>query len=310
MKFTYIHILILLYTFSFIGCVGNLKGKPTPPDPNLSGLYLSSETSEWDKDGKLKIEVLSIFPKSNGELAFERKTIVRLSFVASDNREEWRIRSGGVLTSQNEILLQESLYQEYHVLHMGARESDPKKWKLNEMGAPAKVREVGNVTSSGNLLGEMSPDGRELKFSKSIYRKIGNAFLGRITTTVNQKKLTLDNEISGVVFYRGGENVEDRIVAVFSKTDFIRPGMTFLVGNEKVPCKVIEVFQQSATLEPVSKKNLSVVIGDPVLLEGNVDYKAINKRATADELIRKLKSDPNVSKEELIREIEKLKNER
>ncbi|MBM9577068.1 hypothetical protein JWG45_07860 [Leptospira sp. 201903070] len=310
MKIKIHYILILLYTFLFINCIGNLKGKPTPSDPNLSGLYLSSETDAWSKDGKLKIEILSIFPKANGDLAFERKTIVRLSFFASDNREEWRIRSGGVVTSQNEILLQEFLYQEYHVLHMGARESDPKKWKLNEMGAPAKVREVGNVTSSGNLLGEISPDGRELKFSKAIYRKIGNAFLGRITTNVNQKKITLDNEIAGVVFYKGGENVEDRIVGIFSKTDFIRPGMVFFVGKEKAPCKVIEVFQQSATLEPISKKNLSVFIGDPILLEGTVDIKAFNKRATADELIHKLKSDPNVSKEELIREIEKLKNEK
>ncbi|MBM9499047.1 hypothetical protein JWG44_02110 [Leptospira sp. 201903071] len=310
MKIKTYYILILSYTFLSINCVGNLKGKPTPPDPNLSGLYLSSETNEWNRDGKLKIEILSIFPKANGDLAFERKTIVRLSFLASDNREEWRIRSGGVVTSQNEILLQEFLYQEFHILHMGERESDPKKWKLNEMGAPAKVREVGNVTSSGNLLGEISPDGKELKFSKAIYRKIGNAFLGRITTGVNQKKITLDNEIMGVVFYKGGDNVEDRIVAVFSKTDFIRPGMIFLVGKEKVPCKTVEVFQQSATLEPVSKKNLSVVIGDPVLLDGSVDIKAISKRATADDLIHKLKSDPNVSKEELIREIEKLKNER
>ncbi|XDD51114.1 hypothetical protein AB3N59_04875 [Leptospira sp. WS92.C1] len=311
MRTKFLYILILLYTIILNGCGGDLKGKPIPPSPELSGFYVSSETKEWEKDDKLKIEVLSIFPKGNGELSFERKIIVRLSFIASDDREEWRIRSGGIVTSQNEIVLQESLYQEFHVLHMGARESDPKEWKLSEMGAAGKVREVGNVTSSGNLWGEIAPDGKSFKFSKRIFYKIGEPFLGRITTNVNQKKSTIDNEIAGAVFYKAGKKAAGRIIAIFSKTDFIKPGMIFLVGKDKIPCKLIEVFQHSGSLEPVDTiKELTVSAGEPVLLQGNVDKKAINKRATADELIRKLKSDPNVSKEELIREIEKLKNEK
>lgn len=87
--------------------------------------------------------------------------------------------------------------------------------------------------------------------------------------------------------------------------------MIFLVGKDQVPCKIVEIHQHSGILEPVENgKILSVSVGDPVILKGDIDTKAINKRATADELIRKLKSDPNVSKEELIREIEKLKNVR
>ncbi|AXR68374.1 LIC12353 family lipoprotein [Leptospira mayottensis] len=305
------YILILLYSILFIGCGKNLRGKPTPPNPDLAGFYLSSETAEWTKDGKMKIEVLSIFPKSNGDLSFERKTIVRLSFITSDNREEWRIRTGGVVTSENEILLQEALYQEFHQPHMGARESDPKRWKLSEMGAASKVREIGNVTLSGNLLGEISPDNKTLKFSKITFTKIGDSFQGRITTHVNQKSITIDNEIAGVVFYKAAVSTAEQIVSVFSRSELIKPGMIFLVGKDQVPCKIVEVFQHSGVLEPVENgKILSVSVGDPVILKGNIDTKAINKRATADELIRKLKSDPNVSKEELIREIEKLKNVR
>lgn len=87
--------------------------------------------------------------------------------------------------------------------------------------------------------------------------------------------------------------------------------MIFFVGKDQIPCKIVEIFQQSGILEPVDgKKNLQVSVGDPVILKGNVDKKAINKRAAADELIQKIKSDPNVNKEELIREIEKLKRER
>ncbi|EMJ95142.1 LIC12353 family lipoprotein [Leptospira alstonii] len=305
------YILILLYSVSFIDCGGNLRGKPIPPNPDLAGFYLSSETTQWAKDDKIKIEVLSIFPKSNGDLSFERKTIVRLSFIASENREEWKIRTGGIVTSENEILLQESLYQEFHQPHMGARESDPKRWKLSEMGVASKVREVGNAALSGSILGEISPDGRTLKFSKMTFTKVGDSFQGRISTNVNQKNVTIDNEIAGVVFYERTEGDTGQIVSVFSKTEPLKPGMIFFVGQEQVPCKVVEVFQQSAVLEPFDgKKNLSVSAGDPVILKGNVDKKAVNKRATADELIRKLKSDPNVSKDELIREIEKLKNER
>ncbi|TGL79096.1 LIC12353 family lipoprotein [Leptospira yasudae] len=305
------YILILLYSILSIGCGGNLRGKPIPPNPDLAGFYISSESAEWAKNDKMRIEVLSIFPKANGDLSFERKVIVRLSFIASDNREEWRIRTGGVVTSDTEILLQESLYQEYHQLHMGARESDPTKWKLSEMGAASKVREVGNVTASGNLLGEFAPDGKSLKFGKNVFTKIGEPFQGRITTTVNQKNVTVDNEIAGVVFYKSSATSDEKIVAVFSKTELIKVGMIFLVGKDQVPYKVSEVFQQSCVLEPVDVKKIAVFsVGSPVLLKGTIDRKAVNKRATADELIRKLKSDPNVSKEELIREIEKLKNER
>ncbi|PJZ55726.1 LIC12353 family lipoprotein [Leptospira barantonii] len=304
------YILILLYTFAFVQCGGNLRGKPIPANPDLAGFYLSSESGEWAKDDKMKLEVLSVFPKANGDLAFEKKVIVRLSFLASEDREEWRIRTGGIVTSENEILLQESLYQEFHQLHMGKRQSDPRLWKLSEMGAASKVREVGNVTASGNLLGEISPDGRTLKFSKATFTKIGEPFQGRITTNVNQKNVTIDNEIAGVVFYKiPGET--EKIVSVFSKTELIKPGMIFLVGKDQIPYKIVEVFQQSGTLEPIDgKKILPVSVGDSVVLKGTIDRKAINKRATADELIRKLKSDPNVSKEELIREIEKLKNEK
>ncbi|MDI7229355.1 hypothetical protein QMM87_11835 [Leptospira santarosai] len=303
------YILILLYSISFIDCGKSLRGKPTPPNPDLAGLYLSSETAEWTRNGKMKIEVLSIFPKSNGTFSFERKTIVRLSFITSDNREEWRIRTGGVVTSENEILLQETLYQEFHQSHMGLRESDPKRWKLSEMGPPSKVREVGNVTLSGNLLGEISPDGKTLKFSKTTFTKVGGSFQGRITTHVNRKSVTIDNEIAGVVFYKAAVSSAEQVVSVFSRSELIEPGMIFFVGKDQVPCKIVEIFQHSGVLEPVENgKILSVSAGDPVILKGNVDSKAINKRATADELIRKLKSDPNVNKEELIREIEKLKN--
>ncbi|EMY77162.1 hypothetical protein LEP1GSC060_1981 [Leptospira weilii serovar Ranarum str. ICFT] len=305
------YILILLYSVLFIDCGANLRGKPIPPNPDLAGFYLSSETTQWAKSDKMKIETLSIFPKSNGDLSFERKTIVRLSFIASENREEWRIRTGGIVTSENEILLQESLYQEFHQPHMGARESDPKRWKLSEMGAASKVREVGNAALSASILGEISPDGRTLKFSNMTFTKIGDSFQGRISTQVNQKNVMIDNEIAGVVFYERTEDGTGQIVSVFSKTEPIKPGMTFFVGKNQVPCKVVEVFQQSVVLEPFDgKKILSVSVGDPVILKGNVDKKAVNKRATADELIRKLKSDPNINKEELIREIEKLKNER
>lgn len=311
MKERIVYILILL-CISVYGCGGSLRGKPIPPNPDLSGFYVSSESKDWEKDGKLKIEVLSIFPKANGELTFERKIIVRLSFLASDDREEWRIRSGGLVTGENELVLQESSYQEFHLLHMGASEFDPKEWKLREMGSPGKVRDVGNVTSSGNLWGEISPDGRSIKISKRIFTKMGDSFQGRITTTTaDKKKITIDNETAGTVFYRAGKKADERIVAVFSKTDLIKPGMIFLVGPDQIPCKLVEVFQQEGTLEAVDpKKNPVVAVGDPVLLQGTVDRKAVNKRATADELIRKLKSDPKVSKEELIREIEKLKNER
>ncbi|MCH1912060.1 hypothetical protein L9Z41_08730 [Leptospira noguchii] len=301
------YILILLYTIVLIGCGKNLKGKPISPNPNLAGFYISSETQKWAQDDKMKIEVLSIFPKSNGELYFERKTIVRLSFIASENREEWRIRTGGVVTGENEILLQESLYQEFHQPHLGTRESDPKLWKLNEMGVASKVREVGNVTLSGSILGEISPDGRTLNFSNILFTKIGDSFQGRITTNVNQKNVIIDNEIAGAVFYKTKEGV----VSIFSKTETIKPGMIFFVGKDQIPCKIVEIFQQSGILEPIDgKKNLQVSVGDPVILKGNVDKKAINKRTAADELIQKIKSDPNVNKEELIREIEKLKSEK
>lgn len=50
--------------------------------------------------------------------------------------------------------------------------------------------------------------------------------------------------------------------------------MIFFVGKDQIPCKIVEIFQQSGILEPIDgKKNFQVSAGDPVILKGNVDKK-------------------------------------
>ncbi|TGK04934.1 hypothetical protein EHO59_08790 [Leptospira semungkisensis] len=311
------NILAFLILFGLcLDCSDSLKGKPTPAIPELAGFYVSEKSRDWLKDNKLKIQALWIRRTTNGEMEFMNKTITRLQFSVSDNREELKTRTGKVLTSGREVVLLESLYREYHRQYSGKNNPDAKDWDLRSFGPFAKMKEVSNLIGEGSGRGaKLADDNNSLVFSNGeTYYRIGGPLLGRISINVNKYKRVIDNEVAGVVFFPLSttafpeENGKQSYLAFFSTTESLSPGMPLRIGDYSGSIK--EVFEHLCVVDLPVKTGAqapSLAYLTPMILDGQVDLKTVSHKETTEELIRRLKQDPNVSKEELIRELEKLK---
>ncbi|TGK00175.1 hypothetical protein EHQ53_10320 [Leptospira langatensis] len=299
-----------------LDCSDSLKGKPTPAIPELAGFYVSERSRDWLKENKLKIQALWIRRSANGEMEFMNKSITRLQFSVSDNREELKTRTGKVLTSGREILLLESIYREYHRQYSGKNNPDAKDWDLRSFGPFAKVKEVSNLIGEGTGRGgQLAPDNNSIRFSNGeTYYRIGGPLLGRISVNVNKTKRVIDNETAGVIFFPLSptafpeETGKQSYLAFFSTTESLSPGMPLRIGDYSGSIK--EVFDHLCVVDLSIKPGTqapSLTYLTPMVLDGQVDLKTISHKESTEELIRRLKQDPNVSKEELIRELEKLK---
>lgn len=314
----YLVLLSSLITSSilFIECGDSLKGKPTPATPDIAGFYISEKSKDWLKDDRLKIQAIWIRRTAKGELEFFNKTLTRLQFSVSDNREELKVRTGKVQTSNRELLFFESLYKEYHRIYSGKNTSDPKNWDLRAFSPFQKVREVPQLIGEGSgKSAEISEDYRTIEFSNGDkYLKVGGPLFGRVATMVGKTKKVIDNEVAGVLFYPVSSEAFPQeagkipYLGFFSTTDGLVSGTSIRIGD--YPGVVKEVFAHVAVVDLVVKPGTTksdLPSLTPLVLEGNVDLKAASNKETTDELIRRLKQDPNVSKEELIRELEKIK---
>lgn len=309
---------VLLGSFIFLSsCSDQLRGKPTPAIPEIAGLYLNEKSAAWAKDNKLKIQMLWIRRTAQGELEFVNETLTRLQFSMSENREEMKLRSGKIITSGHELLFFESMYKELQRLYSGKNTSDPKNWDVKSFGPFIKVKEVGHLLTEGSgRSAEISENMNSIRFSNGeVYNRIGMPLLGRISISTPKYKKVIDNDVAGVVYYHlppstyPSKDGKEYITAFFSSTDNLSNEMPVLVGD--VSGSIAEVFEYVAIIElrpkPGSKEISVPPALSPILLTGTVDKKAISQKEGTEELIRRLKQDPTVSKEELIRELERLK---
>lgn len=302
---------ILLFSNS---CGDRLRGKPTPPIPEIAGFYVSDQSHIWSKENRLKIQTLWIRKNAREELEFVNKTLVRLQFRLSENREEIKLRSGKLVTSGHELLFFESIFKELNRLYSGKNTSDPKHWDVKSFGPFVKVKEVGHIlTDASGRSAEISANMNVIRFSDGeSYRRIGSPLIGRINVNTGKSRKSFDNETAGVLFYElspemyPGKEGRKYVLGFFSTTDDLSVDMPVTVGN--VPGTVAEIFEHLAVVEIQPKSGASPSPLDPIRLVGSVDQKAASQKQGAEELIRRLKQDPNVSKEELIRELEKIKN--
>ncbi|EPG68204.1 LIC12353 family lipoprotein [Leptospira wolffii] len=299
-----------------LDCGASLKGKPTPAIPELAGFYINSKSQDWLKDEKLKIQALWIRRTARGEMEFFNKTLTRLQFSVSENREELKVRSGKIQTSNRELLFVENLYKEYHRMYSGKNTSDAKNWDLRAFSPFGKVKEVASFIGEGSSRsGELSEDNRTIVFSNGEkYVKVGGPLIGRISTTVGKLKKAIDNEVAGVLFFPLSSEAFPQeagkfpYLAFFSTTDGMSSGTVLRIGD--YPGQAKEVFDHVAVVDVIPKAGTQVAPLEsltPVILDGTVDLKSVSQKETTEELIRRLKQDPNLSKEELIRELEKLK---
>ncbi len=306
----------LFFLSFFSGCGDSLKGKPTPAIPELAGFYVSEKSKDWLKDDKLKVQAIWIRRTAKGEMEFYNKTLARLQFSVSDNREELKIRSGKIQTSDHELLFFETVYKEFHRAYSGKNTANSKDWDLRSFGPFVKVKEIGYLIGEGSgRSAKLSEDNRSIVFSNGEkYNKVGGPLFGRISTTVGKFKKTIDNEIAGIVFYPLSSDAFPQEVgkhpylAFFSTTEGLSVGTSLRIGD--YPGSVKEVFDHVAVVDVIPKTGVQVSVLSsltPLVLEGVVDQKSASQKESAEELIRRLKQDPNLSKEELIRELEKLK---
>ncbi|WP_367898565.1 hypothetical protein AB3N61_04380 [Leptospira sp. WS58.C1] len=309
--------LLLLFGI-LINCGDSLKGKPTPAIPELAGFYVNERSKEWFEKGKIKIQTLWIRRTAKGEMEFTHEILTRLQFSISENREELKVKSGKLQTSDRELLFFETLSKEFHRNYHGQNTEDPKKWAVRAFGPFVKVKEFGKLIGEGSgRSAELSQDKNSIVFSNGdVYRRIGNPLLGRISLNLGKFRKTIDNEVAGVVLFpldaeafpqtEGKQN----FFAFFSTTDPLTAGTPIKIAE--YPGQVQEVFEHVAVVElNKTKPGLTapkVQNFSSIILDGVVDSKTISQKESADELIRRLKQDPNVSKEELIRELEKIKN--
>ncbi|WP_243393326.1 LIC12353 family lipoprotein [Leptospira perolatii] len=299
-----------------------MKGKQTPAIPEIAGFYISEKTKDWQKENKLKLQTLFIQRNGKGELDFTFQTLTRLQFAVSDNREELKLRLGKIYTSDRELLFVEAFYKEFHRLFHGKTTEKITDWSLRDFSPFVKVREVGSLfeTNSGRSA-EISQDLNTIKFSDGeVYVRIGQPLLGRITVQVSKFKKTIDNQSAGILFYPlspgvYSANLEKNFwVGFFSKTDDLTVDMLAVTPNNQ--WKIAEIFENLVILEqlpnpqnrqkPQAESSPPVPLS-PILLAGSIDLKAVTHKSGTEELIERLKNDPNLSKEQLIRELEKLK---
>ncbi|TGL64674.1 LIC12353 family lipoprotein [Leptospira sarikeiensis] len=310
--------LLLFLTHSFLNCGDSLKGKPTPAIPELAGLYVNEKSKEWANKGNIKIQTIWIRRTAKGEMEFFSKMFTRLQFSLSDNREELKIKSGKLQTSDREILFFETITKEFHRNYNGKNTPDPKNWDVRSFGPFIKVKDFGKLLGEGSgKSAEFSSDKNSIVFSNGeVYRRVGNPLFGRIALNVGKLKRTIDNEVAGTVLYSLGPESfpqtegKQNFLVFFSTTDGLVSGTPVKIGD--YPGQVVEVFEHLAVVElNKTKPGLTppaISPLTPVTLDGIVDSKTISQKESAEELIRRLKQDPNVSKEELIQELEKLKN--
>ncbi|WP_108928019.1 LIC12353 family lipoprotein [Leptospira johnsonii] len=309
---------LLLTVFAIIGnCGDGLRGKPTQAIPELAGFYVNEKSKEWFDKGKIKIQTLWIRRTAKGEMEFSGETLTRLQFSISENREELKVKSGKIQTSDRELLFFETIAREFHRNYHGKNTEDPKSWEVRSFGPFIKVKEFGKLLGEGTgRSAEFSQDKNSIVFSNGdVYRRIGNPLLGRISINLGKFKKTIDNEVAGVILFpldaqafpqtEGKQN----FFALFSTTDTLAVGTPIKIAE--FPGQVQEVFENVAVVE-LNKTKPGIAAPkiqnfSSIILDGVVDSKTISQKESTDELIRRLKQDPNVSKEELIRELEKLK---
>ncbi|GBF38311.1 hypothetical protein LPTSP1_13020 [Leptospira johnsonii] len=250
-------------------------------------------------------------------MEFSGETLTRLQFSISENREELKVKSGKIQTSDRELLFFETIAREFHRNYHGKNTEDPKSWEVRSFGPFIKVKEFGKLLGEGTgRSAEFSQDKNSIVFSNGdVYRRIGNPLLGRISINLGKFKKTIDNEVAGVILFpldaqafpqtEGKQN----FFALFSTTDTLAVGTPIKIAE--FPGQVQEVFENVAVVE-LNKTKPGIAAPkiqnfSSIILDGVVDSKTISQKESTDELIRRLKQDPNVSKEELIRELEKLK---
>lgn len=287
-------------------CAPNLKGKPTPHKPEFTGLYVYTGDLN-EKEDILKLRILVVFENSKNELEYYFKTFTRLSFHVSDNREEIITRRGFVLTSGHEMLFRENNMEEEQKLYFGPKESDPRNWTALNMGPRARVRLIDKEPPSGyDKLAEISQDFTEIHFQNEKYKKIGSPFIGTIQLTHGKNKFKLRNNIAGTIYYVSKATGE--IAAVISNPNDLEVGMKMeiVTAAEKLIASIESRNEEMIFLKP--DKSVAIKKLDSVFPVGIVDIKAnMKKNVDPDELIRRLKTNKSLSKEELIRELENMK---
>ncbi|TGM95944.1 LIC12353 family lipoprotein [Leptospira dzoumogneensis] len=313
-----INVILLTLFGILINCGDGLRGKPTPAIPELAGFYVNERSKEWFENGKIKIQTLWIRRTAKGEMEFSHQILIRLQFSLSENREELKVKSGKLLTSDRELLFFETNGKEFHRNYHGQNTKDPKSWAIRSFGPFMKVKDFNKLIGEGTgRSAELAQDKNSIVFSNGdVYRRIGNPLLGRISINLGKFKKTIDNEAAGVILFpldaeafpqtEGKQN----FFALFSTTDNVAAGTPIKISE--FPGQVQEVFEHVAVVE-LNKMRPGIAAPSiqnfsSVILDGVVDTKTFSQKESTDELIRRLKQDPNVSKEELIRELEKLKS--
>ncbi|MCE9501669.1 MAG: hypothetical protein K8R21_14390, partial [Leptospira sp.] len=240
---------IFILTF-FANCFASLKGPITPPKPEFTGLYILKDSKRLNSKTEIqKLKFLVITENSRSQLEYYFRMIKRMAFVVSDDREEIQTRKGFVLSSDRELLFQESLMEEWQNLYRGKKEKDPRLWDQKNLGPKVRTNYSEKEPPSGyDRSAEISPDGKMISFRNEIFEKVGAPFTGSIRLRKSNKEETVENSILGIVY-----NVlpdSGIVTAVISNTVNLEKGMKMFVysKNKKSEFIIIDVLDEMVLL--------------------------------------------------------------